>query len=111
MAYLVRCLYRPGGAQERLPLRADHIRHMLDWLPRTVFGAAMLDSRGVDAVGMVVALNVSSTAEASTFINAEPYARAGLFASVEITPLVQMTPPYTPEFLLSELRQSEPTET
>ena len=105
MAWLVRCLYRPGGAQERLPVRADHIRHMLAWLPRTVFGAALLDADAREPTGMVVALSVASRAEARRFIDAEPYSRAGLFATVELTPLVQMTPPHTPEFLQAELRK------
>ena len=64
MAWLVRCLYRPGGAQDRLPVRADHIRHMLAWLPRTVFGAALLDANAREPIGMVVALSVASRAEA-----------------------------------------------
>ena len=107
MAYLVRCLYRDGGARDRLPLRADHIRHMLAWLPHTVFGAAMLDAAGAQPAGMVVALDVASRDEAQRFIDAEPYNAGGLFASVEINPLVQMTPPHTPELLEGELKKHQ----
>jgi uncharacterized protein YciI len=107
MAWLIRCLYRPGGASDRLPLRAEHIRHMLDWLPKTVFGAAMLDAGAKEPVGMVVALAVASEAEARGFIDREPYRRAGLFSVVEVTPLVQMTPPHGAEFLLGELKKCE----
>lgn len=105
MAWLIRCLYRPGGANDRLSVRADHIRHMLHWLPQTVFGAAMLDADGRQPIGMVVALAVESAEEAQRFIDTEPYRRAGLFATVELTPLVQMTPPNGPEFLLAELQK------
>lgn len=105
MAWIVRCLYRPGGAQQRLPLRADHIRHMLHWLPQTVFGAALLDADDRDPVGMLVAIDVPSREEAQRFIDAEPYCSAGLFATIEITPAVQMTPPHTPEHLLGELKK------
>lgn len=107
MAWLVRCLYRPGGAQARLAIRADHIRHMLEWLPRTVFGAAMLDASAQAPVGMVVTLSVASRGEVQHFIDTEPYFRAGLFASVEVTPLVQMTPPNTPNFLTAELQKCQ----
>ncbi|RYF73893.1 MAG: hypothetical protein EOO22_08115 [Comamonadaceae bacterium] len=106
MAWLIRCLYRPGGSKDRLPLRPAHIRHMLDWLPKTVFGAAMLDTEGYEPIGMVVVLNVASRFEADGFIEAEPYRLAGLFSRVEVTPLVQMTPPYGTEFLLGQLQQS-----
>lgn len=107
MAWLVRCLYRPGGADDRLSVRAAHIRHMLDWLPKTVFGSAMLDADGRQPIGMVVALSVESAEDARRFIDTEPYCRAGLFSTVELTPLVQMTPPHGPEFLLSELQKCQ----
>lgn len=105
--WLVRCVYRAGGAKERLAIRAEHIRHMLDWLPRTVFGAAMLDGEGGEPIGMVVALAVDARAEASRFIENEPYAMAGLFATTELVPLVLMTPPHTPDVLLGELQTIE----
>ena len=107
MAYLVRCLYRDGGDRDRLAIRADHIRHMLAWLPRTVFGSAMVDDRTARPLGMVVALDVESRADAERFIESEPYHRAGLFRSVEITQLKVMTPPHTPESLERELAREE----
>jgi hypothetical protein len=82
---------------------------MLDWLPQTVFGAAMLDAAGKEPVGMVVAVGVDSRVEAQRFIDNEPYCRAGLFSSVEVTPLTQMTPPHRSEFLLGELKKCERT--
>lgn len=102
MAYLVHCLYRPGGAQERLAIRGRHIEHMLEWLPRTVFGSAILDAGG-QPIGMVVALGVDEEAEARRFIDHEPYNSAGLFGSVAVNRLVQMTPPYSREVLEREL--------
>jgi uncharacterized protein YciI len=100
--YLVHCLYRPGGAQERLAIRRAHIEHMLAWLPRTVFGAAVLGADGTPQ-GMVVALDVADEAAAREFLAAEPYARAGLFQRADVHPLVQMTPPHTRERLEAEL--------
>jgi uncharacterized protein YciI len=105
MAYLVHCLYRPGGAQERLGVRRAHIEHMLEWLPRTVFGSAILGADGTPS-GMVVALSVDTEAEARSFIEAEPYFRAGLFAHVAVNALVQMTPPYTRDVLERELAKT-----
>ncbi|MET4579792.1 YciI family protein [Ottowia thiooxydans] len=107
MAWLIRCTYRPGGAAERLGVRASHIRYMLEWLPQTVFGAAMLDETERTPKGMVVALNVTAREQAQHFIDHEPYFCAGLFEMVELTPLIQMTPPQTPDFLLRELQKSQ----
>lgn len=103
MTYLVRGLYRPGADQERLKIRAAHIRYMLEWLPRTVFGAALFNDEAQRAAGMVVALDVATRAEADRFVAGEPYCSAGLFEVVEITALKQMTPPYGPEVLECEL--------
>jgi len=103
MVFLVHCLYRPGGAEARLAIRHAHIEHMLAWLPHTVFGAAMLDDDGATARGMVVALDVACAEDARRFVAGEPYCRAGLFESIAVHPLVQMTPPYTPDVLLREL--------
>lgn len=105
MAYLVHCLYRPGGADERLAIRRAHIEHMLEWLPRTVFGSAILGADGKPA-GMVVALAVDTEADARRFIEAEPYCRAGIFEKISVNALVQMTPPYTREVLERELAKS-----
>lgn len=102
MAYLVHCLYRPGGANDRLGIRRAHIEHMLNWLPLTVFGSAILGEDSQPA-GMVVALDVSSAEEAQRFLEAEPYFQAGLFEKVSINALVQMTPPHTRDFLEREL--------
>jgi len=104
MTYLVHCLYRPGGAQDRMAYRRAHILHMLEWLPKTVFGAALLGDGG-QARGMVVALDVPSEAEAREFIATEPYCKARLFETVTVSPLVQMTPPYTREVLERELEK------
>lgn len=104
MTYLVHCLYRPGGAEERLAIRRDHIRHMLEWLPRTVFGSAILADDGKPA-GMLVALGVDTEAEARRFVAGEPYCRAGLFESIAVNALVQMTPPYSRDVLERELEK------
>ena len=105
MPYLVHCLYRPGGAEERLAIRRAHIEHMLEWLPRTVFGSAILGDDGKPA-GMVVALDVAADAEARRFLESEPYFRGGLFDRVSLNALVQMTPPYTRDVLERELAKS-----
>jgi len=107
MTYLVRALYRPDGDKDRFAIRARHIEHMITWLPRTVFGAAILDEESGRALGMIVVLSVDSQEEARAFLDAEPFFRAGLFGTVEIHQLRQMTPPYTTEFLMSELRNEQ----
>ncbi|MFL9950459.1 hypothetical protein PQR68_31145 [Paraburkholderia agricolaris] len=107
MPFLIHCLYRPGGAADRLPIRRAHIHYMLDWLPVTVFGSAILSADGTQAAGMVVALDVDSETEVRRFIASEPYCSAGLFDTITVNPLVQMTPPYTRAVLERELEKCQ----
>ncbi|MEX3949859.1 YciI family protein [Paraburkholderia sp. EG287B] len=107
MPFLIHCLYRPGGATERLPIRREHILYMLDWLPLTVFGSAIIGGDGEGAVGMVVVLDVESESDVQRFVAGEPYCRSGLFETITVNPLVQMTPPYTRDFLERELEKCQ----
>lgn len=107
MPFLIHCLYRSGGAEARLPIRRAHIHYMLEWLPKTVFGSAVLSADGTGFAGMVIALDVANEQDARAFIDGEPYCKAGLFGSVSVNPLVQMTPPYTRDFLESELEKCQ----
>lgn len=104
MPFLIRCLYRPGGAAARLPIRASHIEYMLSALPETVSGGALLDDHG-GAIGMFVLLNTEQRKSAERFIGDEPYSAAGLFETIEITDAKIMTPEPSPGFLLAELER------
>lgn len=91
-AWAIRCHYRPGGAEARMAIRLEHIDYMIAALPNTIFGGALLDDAGVP-VGMEVILRLPDRAAAESFLAGEPYARAGLFASVVIERVRTMTPP------------------
>ena len=90
--YRLLCRYRPGGAEDRLPLRIPHLEYMIASLPDTVFGGAVLADDG-RALGMEVLLEVPTRAVAERWIAAEPYCAAGLFESVTIDRIRIMTPP------------------
>jgi uncharacterized protein len=107
MTFLIHCLYRPGGAEARFAIRRAHIHYMLSWLPVTVFGSAILGADGMTAAGMVVALDVDSEADVQRFVAGEPYCSAGLFETIAVNPLVQMTPPYTRDVLEHELEKCQ----
>jgi uncharacterized protein YciI len=90
--YRILCRYRPGGATDRLPLRAMHLEYMIAQLPVTVFGGAVLAEDG-EPLGMEVLVAVPTRPAAEEWVAAEPYAAAGLFASIEIERVRIMTPP------------------
>ncbi len=101
-AWAIRCHYRPGGADERLAIRLEHIEYMIAALPVTIFGGAILSDDGTP-VGMEVILRLADRAAAQAFIDQEPYCRGGLFASIVIERVRAMTPPYDGAPLYREL--------
>ena len=106
MTYLVRCLYREGGDEDRLAsarttsgtccsgCRGPSSARHCSTTPRDARSAGGRDRRGVAGRGRSVH-------------RVEPYCRAGLFRTVEITRLKVMTPPYRRELLERELAREE----
>lgn len=77
------CRYRPGGAQDRLPIRGVHLDYMIANKARVLHGGPSL--AGGELVGMYLLLASDDPAQADDFLAGEPYARAGLFAEVQRT--------------------------
>jgi uncharacterized protein YciI len=99
MLTVVRCHYRPGGAEERLHIRDVHIEYMIAnrrWLEQ---GGALLSADGVTVEGMFLILRHDSREEAETFLANEPYTRAGLFANTTIERFDRFVPHSDPGFL------------
>jgi len=82
MRYVLICLDRPDALQTRVENRAAHLAH--------VAASGVVEQAGpfIDAAGQMcgslIVLGVASRAEAEAWAAADPYAKAGLFASVMI---------------------------
>ena len=82
MRYALICLDKPNALQTRVENRAAHLAH--------IQASGVVEQAGpfIDAAGQMcgslVILNVASKADADTWAAADPYARAGLFAEVQI---------------------------
>jgi uncharacterized protein YciI len=99
MLTVVRCLYRPGGAEARLPIRDVHIEYMIanrKWLEQ---GGALMSDDGSAVEGMFLILRHDSRQEVEAFLAREPYTRAGLFATTTIEPFDRFVPHADPKFL------------
>lgn len=75
---------KPGALQTRLDNRDAHV----DYLKSTgvVSQAGPLLDDGEQMIGSLVILDVEDMAAAETWAANDPYAKAGLFASVELIP-------------------------
>jgi uncharacterized protein YciI len=99
MLMVVRCLYRPGRAEDRLPIRDIHIEYMIAnrvWLEQ---GGALMSSDGTVVEGMFLILRYENRKDVEGFLANEPYTRAGLFESVTIESLDRFVPHPDPTFL------------
>ena len=82
MRYALICLDKPNALQTRVENRAAHLEHIQT--------SGVVEQAGpfIDAAGQMcgslIVLNVGSKAEAEAWAAADPYAKAGLFASVMI---------------------------
>jgi len=96
------CRYRPGGAQDRLPIRAVHLDYMIANQARVLHsGPSLADG---ELVGMYLLLATDDLGQADDFLAGEPYARAGLFAEVQRTLFTGYLPEPRQGFL-AELRR------
>ena len=98
MTVLVRCLYRQGGAEERHSIRDVHLRFMIAQRAEIEAGGALLGPDG-NVSGMFLLLACGSVSEAETFLKAEPYTKAGLFASYSLEVASRFIPSDDPHLL------------
>lgn len=101
MLYAILRRDRPGKAELRARLQADHNNYQEPFLPRIVYGGGLVadgtnisgdvDIRNV--VGNVLIFEANERGEAEAFHADDPYTRNGLFETVIIEPFWQRVPP------------------
>ena len=87
MLFAVICKDKPGSLQVRLDTRPEHISFLegLNGDKKLAFAGPFLDAEGKPN-GSLVVVEASDLAGAQALSAADPYAKAGLFESVEIRP-------------------------
>jgi uncharacterized protein len=84
--FVIRALDKPNSLDLRLanrPLHLDHARSIGDAL---FVAGPLLDTAGDKPIGSLIIVEMATLADVEAFAAADPYAIAGLFASVEIIP-------------------------
>lgn len=85
MLYALICSDKPGALQTRLDNRADHLAFLKAMGDKLKAAGPFLDDDG-GMTGSLVVIEANSRDEALAVASEDPYARAGLFESVEIRP-------------------------
>lgn len=74
---------KPDGFDLRAATRAAHLDHLAVHAARVRLGGPWLDAQG-RSVGSLLVVEALDPADARAFADSDPYARAGLFARVEV---------------------------
>lgn len=85
MLFALICTDKPGHLQLRLDTRPEHLAY-LDGLSEKLKAAGPFLGDDGKPVGSLVIISADSRARAEAIAAADPYAKAGLFSSVEIKP-------------------------
>lgn len=87
MIFALICKDKPGSLDVRLANRPAHLDYLngLNGKGALKFAGPLLGDDGTP-VGSLVAIEVETRAAAEAIAEADPYAKAGLFAGVEIHP-------------------------
>lgn len=84
MYFALHCLDKPNAGELRRATREAHLAHLATVADRILVAGPLLDDAGV-AIGSLLVVDFEDRAAAEAFARTDPYAAAGLFASVSIT--------------------------
>ena len=90
--FVVHCQDKPGAQQIRLDNRANHLEYLKAHLAKVVMAGPVQTEDRTGMVGSVLVLDFPSREELDVFLAGDPYAKAGLFASVTVLPYKKVLP-------------------
>jgi hypothetical protein len=85
MLFALICTDKPDGLELRLKVRPDHLA-FLESLGDALKGAGPFTDAGGNPTGSLIIVAADSLAAAQAIAARDPYAKAGLFAAVDIRP-------------------------
>ena len=84
--FLILCTDKPGARDLRAATRPDHLAHLASGGVEVKLGGPWLDEADGGPLGSMLVVEADDIAAARAFAAEDPYAKAGLFASVEVSP-------------------------
>lgn len=82
--YAIHCIDQPSSAELRAATRPRHLEHMATLGDRLLVAGPLLDDDG-RPIGTLLIIDFDDRKSAIQFAADDPYALAGLFASVAVT--------------------------
>ena len=88
MFYAVICTDKPGSLAIRKANRPEHLQYLKSLGDRLVLAGPFTEPDGETMNGSLIVIEAGSLDAARTIAAGDPFARAGLFASVEVHPWI-----------------------
>lgn len=89
MLYLLYCVDKPDSLELRLANRDEHLKYVASFAEKLKMAGPVLLDDGETMGGSLLIIEADTKAEIEAFSAGDPYARAGLFESIDIKPFVQ----------------------
>ena len=86
MLFALICTDKPNGLAIRKANRPDHLAYLESLGDTLLFAGPFTEEDGQTMNGSLVVIDAPSLAAAQAISEADPFAKAGLFAAVEIRP-------------------------
>ena len=86
MLFIATCIDQPDGAAVRQENRPAHLAYLASLGPKARAAGALLSADQRAVVGSLLIFEAADAAEVAALLAADPYAKAGLFATVDVKP-------------------------
>jgi hypothetical protein len=86
MLFVATCIDKPGGAAARQENRPAHLAYLASLGAKVRAAGALLAANQRAAVGSLLIFEAADEAEVATLLADDPYAKAGLFSTVDVKP-------------------------
>lgn len=92
MLYTFILIDRPGAGELRQRVRPEHKAYLAAVADRIAFAGPFTSDDGQQMVGSLLAIDFDSREAAQAWLAAEPFTRAGLYASTTVHAFVNLWP-------------------
>ena len=86
MLFIAACIDKPDSLAKRMETRAAHLAYLATLGARVRAAGALLDPTAQTPIGSLLIFKAADEAEVTAMLAGDPYAEAGLFASVDVKP-------------------------
>jgi len=86
MLYVCICKDKPNASELRQETRETHLEHLRAHAGAVVSAGPLLSDDGATPVGSLLIVEAGSVDAARAMMEADPYAKAGLFESIDVYP-------------------------